>query len=545
MCDLQYCTTDGIMIPFGVLCFSPTLPSRLKSTCAIKLDNSLLYSALDGGWYFVLQSFLSTYQFEVHKILRCDLAADFIFLKNRVSGAQLCQRLRSCQWWKCGSVNVCEYFTMPYSVKWQDSVATSGIDANIYLQQGQVIARTESMTFGKMSSDAQVAIYDKTLELMAHTYKTEVDGKEVEICNKEYIRDAWKSADVYNQYRHTWRIEIRLKSNALFITDSTTARKRQLCLDDLDTAHLRHTFLLAQDRYFRIIDATDGGTKQITADYVTAIASHKSRLPVVTLFDLPFLNLTLSRVTPSVPCNQFNRNVINRLAEVSKNLKAKDGVSVTDKDKAIFHDGIRALDRISYNIETKHKQLSKCARSLASLCRSLTSEDICNLDADRETIIRLLDLLRRRVHTQSPVFIHNVCNNVRSMASMIYRQQCVATRYRTIPKVGIPEHELLSTAGAILAEMYKPCAKDDRITDVREVYANNLQPILYKVADGLQITEADYKFVKFCHTHDIIDFNSYDVFGSNRNLSMLCSSKDYGSYLVSMGQCDKNYANTY
>ena len=93
--------------------------------------------------------------------------------------------------------------------------------------------------------------------------------------------------------------------------------------------------------------------------------------------------------------------------------------------------------------------------------------------------------------------------------------------------------------------MYMPSAIDDRLTDVREVYANNLQPILYKVTDGMSISECDYKFVKFCHKNDIIDFDAYDVFGSNRNLSMLCSSKDYGSYLKAMNQCDKDFATTY
>lgn len=311
--DIEYVDEDAVCQPFACFCCEPTLDSWDKTLCSIKLANNLFYTNCGQLWQDLLSIFLNTYKLEVIGITRCDLACDFLFLLNRVSGPQLVSNLKSFRWWKCGSVKVSEHYTLPYSIEWNATHYDDGSSTEIYLQQGKMQSRVESMTFGTMSSDAQVIIYDKTLELNRNMVSMNVGGDEIKVSAKEYIRDAHKAAGVFDEQRHTWRIEIRLKSKSCFLIDSLNAQARPVQLADLTPEKLPYVFRAAADRYFRLVDATQGGTREITPDYCQAMASHKNRLPIIDLFREKTLWVKLSKKKYQKNPSRFTKSVINSL----------------------------------------------------------------------------------------------------------------------------------------------------------------------------------------------------------------------------------------
>lgn len=318
--DLSFIDEDAVVQPFGLFCYEPTLEQWEVTSGSLKLANSLFYCDYRILWQDLLLQFLTTYQMQVISISRCDLACDFLFLLNRVSGPMLIEKLKSFDWWKCGSVKCCEYYKMPYSIDVPAFADTTQSDMQVFLQQGKLQSRTESLTFGTMSSDAQVCIYDKTLELMRTETDVELFGENVRVSAKEYIRDAHKAAGVYHDKRHTWRVEIRLRNKAAFLIDNKNGIERPLYITDLTPQNLPNLFHLAANKYFRLIDASLGGHRKVTAEVIQKFSAHKNRLPEVDLFRPKTLTLALSKKKYQKNPTRFTKAVISSLEKHSDEL---------------------------------------------------------------------------------------------------------------------------------------------------------------------------------------------------------------------------------
>lgn len=334
--DITSVDSDGVLQPFCTLSVEPTLASWPADLCSMKLANNIFYTKSDAPWQDVLSRFMRHYWLQEVSISRCDLACDFLFLKNRVSGPMLVEKIKTFAWWKCGSTKCCEYYKLPYTLKSDNPFNSDSSDIQVFLNNGKLVAGTESMTFGTMSSDAQVCIYDKTLELKRSEVEVEVYGETVNVSAKEYIRDAHKAAGVWDENRHTWRVEIRLRNKALLLTDTNTGMERPLMLQDLQPQNLITLFVLASDKYFRLVDFSMGGTKEVNVERLEQYAKHKERLPIVDLFRPKTLLLAMSKKKYQKNPTRFTKAVISALnsnadqlekqpqAPWSKNLQPSD-----------------------------------------------------------------------------------------------------------------------------------------------------------------------------------------------------------------------------
>ena len=315
--DIEYIDQEGAIEPFATFCYEPTLSNWPSDLGSLKLANNVFYCNQNMSWQRLLNVFMNNYKLQVVSISRCDLACDFLYLLNRVSGPKLIERLKTFQWWKCGTVKCCEYYKMPYNIDMPAFANGQESDIQVFLQQGKLQARTESLTFGTMSSDAQVCIYDKTLELMRTETEVELCGEKVKVSAKEYIRDAHKDAGVWNDERHTWRVEIRLRNKATFITDQINGISRGLYIEDLEPANLPTLFHLAAQKYFRLVDATLGGQRQVTAEVLQKYATHKERLPIIDLFRPSTMLLGMSKKKYQKNPTKFTKAVISCLDKTS------------------------------------------------------------------------------------------------------------------------------------------------------------------------------------------------------------------------------------
>lgn len=311
--DISSVDGDGVLSPFCTLSVEPTLASWPQDLCSMKLANNVFYCKSDSPWQDMLSRFMCHYWLQEVSISRCDLACDFLYLKNRVSGPMLVEKLKSFAWWKCGTTKCCEYYKLPYTMKTDNPFDGDADNLKVFLHHGKLAAGTESMTFGTMSSDAQVCIYDKTLELKRSEVEVEVYGETVNVSAKEYIRDAHKAAGVWDEERHTWRVEIRLRNKALLLTDSNTGMERPLMIQDLQPSNLITLFVLASDKYFRLVDFSMGGTCEVTEERLKQYAKHKERLPIVDLFRPKTMMLAMSKKKYQKNPTRFTKAVISAL----------------------------------------------------------------------------------------------------------------------------------------------------------------------------------------------------------------------------------------
>lgn len=324
---VSYDSTDGIAVPFATLCAVPTSPKMQQSAGSLKLDNAILYNS---NWRELLNDFLITTGIMVTNLSRVDLALDFLFLKNRVSGPQLVKNLLNYQWWKCGRSAFSLNAYMPYSIKW----ARRADDMNITEMEqndGKISSRVQTLTFGKISSAAQVCIYDKTAELR----ETEIDG----ISKKEYIRDCHKLANVYDEKRHTWRVEIRLTSKAATIYEPQKDSYRPLLLSDLSTQNIWNTFRAAADVWFRLVERPekDNGSKTL----------HKNRLKVVELFDAAPAPIKFKHEQKTTKPSRFYKAMAGRCLSLYKDITTQNIMPASRYDAPILLHAGRALVAIA------------------------------------------------------------------------------------------------------------------------------------------------------------------------------------------------------
>lgn len=540
--DVSYVTADAELIPFGVFCCDPTLESWSRKICSLKLDNSLLYNNVDGGWYNILCQFLSIYDLTISHLQRCDIACDFIYLKNRVSGTMLAKNIKSMKWWKCGSVNISEHYTMPYSLKWVRDIATDGYETEIYLQNGELSPRVESMTFGKISSGAQVILYDKSLELKSHEFS--LADSDVKICSKEYIRSAWKDAGVYDEKRHTWRIEIRLSSSALFMRDFINDTDRRLTLADIIGDNLKYTFFMAMDRYFRLVDFTEGGKYNVDIRRCVAMSSHKNRLPKVELFDTCDFNCKLCRAKYHIPCNQFNRSVVNRLQSLAMSLTQEGGCFSRKGDKEAIKVGMESLRNISENIGPINQKTSECVRLLKAICFDANMSDAIN-PADVDNIVRCRKVLERRLRTESPRFLRMMMNDI---SRVKYKVDVINESAMIKGKdifVKPKDSAILTDSVKVLQSLYSPVLRDQQAEDNNNIYYTCLTDLLNKMDNNYFVSKAEYDFMKFCLSTESplgqANLRAIKDFYYNSVLHSVEVSKDYNQFLHFNKMCDADY----
>lgn len=348
--DVSTLDRDGVLQPFCTFCSAPTLSSWPADLCSMKLANCVFYCKSDCTWQDRLARFMCLYTLTEVSISRCDLACDFLYLRNRVSGPMLVEKLKSFAWWKCGSSKCCEYYKLPYAMKHEDPFNHGDSNLQVYLNRGKLVSATESLTFGTMSSDAQVCIYDKTLELKRSEIEVEVMGEKVQVSSKEYIREAHKNGGVWDENRHTWRVEIRLRNKALLLTDTNTGLERPLMIQDLQPSNLITLFVLASDKYFRLVDFSMGGTAEVTAERVAQYAKHKERLPIVDLFRPKTLLLSMSKKKYSKNPTRFTKAVISALEsnadEIEKSPSQPWSKSLQPSDAKVLREAGRILQDV-------------------------------------------------------------------------------------------------------------------------------------------------------------------------------------------------------
>lgn len=369
-----YNLEDGVFgCPFAVLC--TCMRGKIANPCAVslKIANEQLYRA--DRWQKIEQ-FREWLGITFMNLSRVDLAADFIYLHGRVSGRQLVDNIKNLKWWKCGSTKIAEHYTMPYSAAW--SQLPDDMEYDTYNQGGKLALRTESLTFGTKASFAQVCLYDKTVELSTH----EVDG----VSSKEYIRDCWKQVGCYDEKRHTWRLEIRMNSKAATIKDPTKAEGlRPLVFMDLRDDVLAKTFKSAADVWFRLVDATQGGKVQdITAEYCQTWRKYKAKFPVVELF--PWESLQFGFVhRKAKPCpSRFTSAMMNKLAELSRQIQAKEVPHMTKFDQH-FIDVTRTVLYTIYLGQTCIEERQEIADIIKNTFRQLCLDMQMRYDADPYT----------------------------------------------------------------------------------------------------------------------------------------------------------------
>lgn len=462
--DISIVDDEGVCEPFGTLCAEPTTIKVDPCLCTLKLDNHILYRRGAKLWVDVLRDFLADYWLRIMSISRCDLACDFLFLRGRVSGPQLIEKLKTFQWWKCGSVKVSEHYVMPYQIaksSWEDNDSDA---PRIFLQHKKMAAHVETMTFGTMSSDAQVCIYDKTLELKRTEVRAaDVEGAATESA-KEYIRDCHKEAGVYDKKSHTWRIEIRLRNKALFMVDTLRCQERPLELADLEPLRLYETFKAACSKYFRLVDASMGGQQEITPEYCRTMASHKNRLPEVELFNSKAAHVVFTKKPFKEPANKFHRAVIRRLDELGDRINRVPCRYTKPEDKELLPKVIARLGAMSKKMRHSRSKLLKALHALEEVDAFMASGDgVCSSE-DAVLVSQAKELLERHYRTESPQFCRNIASMLSKYAAKMKQIDEVGTdkAVRRFRSAAPEDSAILLEAADIIKAIYIDVVYDER-----------------------------------------------------------------------------------
>lgn len=494
--NVSYVDEDGAISPFCTFSAEPTLSSWSARCCSLKVENSFLYADNRGSWINVLQLFLETYQCKVHNITRADIAGDFLYLYNRTSGAQLAQRIKSCEWWKCGSSKVSEHYMLPYSLKWQREYDNEGYDLEVYQNGDHYISKVESMTFGTMASDVQVSLYDKTLELNAHSIKNPDCEDADPISYKEYIRDCHKVAGVWHEKRHTWRLEFRVRNNACFVFDPELGQSRPLCLSDLTQHNLNYIYVALQQKYFRLVDATNGGTRQVDDNLFLTMRDHKNRLAPVKLFEVQDLKIAMVKKKHHLTANRYNRAVINRLDTLSKNAGICNGMYTNEGDSEKLFLGVETIKALSLGQEPMQKECSHIVRRLSALLVKIKQRKFEVPSESIQSIIDAKNVLERHLKTESPKFSLNVAMSLEKFAKSLDLSKFSSDnviRQRTIYPT---DSQILSDAASILRGIYSNTLLDQRLEDNRNIYKEPFIELLGYVREGKRLNEAEFNNLK-------------------------------------------------
>lgn len=496
--EVLYITLDGELEPFGIFQCEPTNESWKSNLCSLKLNNKTLYNDGSSSWLTALNIFLDTYNLRVANISRADIACDFLFLRNRISGPALVKRLKSHEWWKCGSVNCSEHFIMPYSLKWERSFGEDIYETEIYMHSGQMQSMTETLTFGTMSSDAQVCIYDKTRELDHNAVCVmQDDGSVRRVSHKEYIRDCHKMAGVWDEVRHTWRVEIRLKADAAFLLDQGTTTYRQLLLLDLAPEKLADTYRAAADRYFRIVDATLGDTRKINAELCASLRGHKNRLPQVHLF-AGRSSTRMARRKYVPPATAYHRAVITRLEKLGDRMLRVPFMETHTEDFSTMQAAVTLLDTASKKQVNAHSILLQAKNCLNEAYHQLQRESPYLSPEQHRTILQCREVLERHLTTESPLFTRNMISTLSSIAAKLPMHKAVDAKSKLPPEVLPGDAAILSEAARILKGIFVTSIGDARREEGRGILVDSVATMLERLANSSnEVTHQDYLAAQF------------------------------------------------
>lgn len=546
--DVSLIKEDGLLEPFGTFSTIPTLDSWDAQTCSLKLDNHLLYSSNRGIWIEHFRNFLDDYKLSINTFTRVDIAGDFIYLRNRVSGPQLCNHIKNLKWWKCGSVNISEHYKMPYSLEWSRSISSDGIDTEVYLQGNQMSARIETMTFGTMSSDAQVCIYDKTLELNRTAVSVLKNGAECKESAKEYIRDCHKLAGVYDEKKHTWRIEIRLKNKAAFLWDELRFMERSIMLEDLSPTHLADTFVAACDKYFRLVDATADGTIEITPEYCRKMRGHKNRLQKVNLFTPRLLRCAFVKREYHKPANQFHRSVITRLDNLADRAARIPCKETLKGDADIIPSLIDRLQPLSQTMKQDKSLMLRAINTLSQLQSKIVERDNPIDNITSGLIQQTKELIERHCNTESPVFIYNMISTLRKceggMTSLLSKG--ASHKAHAVRSAHPSDAEVLSNAADILRGIYTNVVHDERKQQTTDLYKTKLIECVNlinqtdipspQVLDYTYRCFASNKYVDEVYLRNLLEKQQFSPFGDlihcNFDVDVWCKVRGLQRYSI-------------
>lgn len=470
--NVSVCHTTESPLPFCTICAAPRMSTMPGNMLSLKLDNQILYDNSLGDWRILLKEFCDAYGIYPLRINRCDLALDFLYLNNRVSGPKLIRNIKNFVWLKTGSVKVSEHYTMPYSVTHASDTLNGQFDVQYYLQQQQMQTRVETMMFGTLRSDAAVCIYDKTAELAQHSVKVNVDGEDKLVCSKEYIRDAHKRACVYDTKMHTWRIEIRVKSNASFIRDIGSDVERCLCLSDLDDERLSSTIYAALNHYFYLVETPDDMLKNGTLNVADVRLKNKKRLKKVDLVPAIPSNITMVRSRKTLKASQFTRGVLNRIEEWATRKERAEKLLADGADGSIVDKAIAQVTKLSeYKSSPKIKELATLMTQVKSLVVDCIEDmpDVC-----RSTLVDAISLVEHFRILDTQGYSKVVAKKFEDLATAIdYKDgvpSSVAHGLSFVPS----DAEILRSARNIVQEFYTAAQVPERTYYSIRLYEGNI-----------------------------------------------------------------------
>lgn len=496
--DIQRVYKDGQQQDFATLLTCPTNSAWLPTMCSLKLINSVLYDDADGTWYDLLNQFLQAYNISILNITRADIAADFLFLRNRISGPMLVKNLRNSTWWKCGSVKVSEHYSLPYSIEWSREFEHDVYDTKIYLQNGNLYPRVETLTFGSMSSNVQVCIYNKTFEIEKSAVRLEgPDGTKVAVCPKEYIRDCHKKAGVWAKDRNTWRIEIRIKHGAGVLMDTSSAKPRELTLEDLAPSNIVETYRAAAARYFRIVDPTFGGTRDLTLDQCRAYCDHKNRLPQIDLF-AGQSKVAFCSARHQQPINSYHRAAIKRIDDLGERLQRNPIKETLTTDRKTLEDCANLLATLADRAGGQHSSHIRLLNLLREYVKHTETLSPMATVEELQLIARAKSVIERHVNTESPIFMRNLQSTLLDYSTRLDLSRGQSRPYRALQEAFPGDAAVLRTAAQILAGVHSSVMQDARKAAGINLYLDAAKDLLTRHSDPSTIvTHSDWELYKY------------------------------------------------
>lgn len=199
-----------------------------RGACHIKIHNNMLY---EPDWCVSFLAFLIDNGYTFQCISRIDVCCDL----QKFADGTLPKTL------------VAGYFQNKYHKVNQPNFSARGVD------RGEKLFNY--VAWGSPSSAVTSTIYDKTKELN-------------EVRDKPYIREQWQSAG-FDDNRHVWRVEIRIKSDGRRLINMNTGELKELHLTDFDSKEkVYNQFLHYADHYFRWKNAKPGVSKKNCKDKI-------------------------------------------------------------------------------------------------------------------------------------------------------------------------------------------------------------------------------------------------------------------------------------
>lgn len=211
----------------------------LKShTGIIKFQNKILYSSIAEN---IIQNFLSLCEITILSITRIDIAIDFREFENRMKPENLIKG----------------FMTEKYLKNGRGKYTIIGSQKNVL--------DVSYLRFGTKSSDVNVYLYNKTLEMNEQTYK-------------EYITESWQDL-AGSPMQPVWRLEFSLKAKATSYLDEETGEIETIDLSFLSNFEMKKRVCQALiNRYFEF--------------KVRDKQKNKSRMRTLILFNLDNTTMT-------------------------------------------------------------------------------------------------------------------------------------------------------------------------------------------------------------------------------------------------------------